>query len=152
MRDPHGAPIPDDDASLLLRQVNPTEGLENGELGHLAFRLKDADQGLLSFTYEPCRSAEGDFHRFTGQQHSSCGVVGITVTEARFAAVEPHFDPLPAPSGHDDPPADECHVCLDQRHLLGGNKAKKNARSEVRLTLLACAEERGWIYVPPSTM
>lgn len=129
--------------------MNSTEGLVNGELGHLAFRLKDADQGLLSFTYEPCRPAEDDFYRFT-TENSSCGVVGITASEARFAAVEPYFDPLPDPSGPDDPPADECHACLDQRHMLGGNKAKKNARSEVRLTLLACAEERGWIYVPPA--
>ena len=77
--------------TLLYRQIHPSF-IQNNRVTSAAFRPTPKDQKKLS-TYDGSKiSAQGAWQHFTQQQHSSAGVLGITVAECTDLNLEVQED------------------------------------------------------------
>ena len=88
------------DKTHLLRQVHPNF-IHNGEVGSIAFRPNENDEGLLSVYDGDLATPEASHKHYTEvQKRKSAGVMAVTVAECTTLALPAASSPLPEFDAH----------------------------------------------------
>ena len=115
------------DKTHLLRQVHPNF-IQNGEVGSIAFRPNENDEGLLSVYDGDLATPEASHKHYTEvQKRKSAGVMAVTVAECTTLALPAASSPLPEFDAH-------AHI-----DLTGCDKKQERSKSK-ELLAFAVAE------------
>ncbi len=121
------------DKTQLLRQVHPTF-IQNGEIGVVAFRPNDADQGLLSVDDGDLTTPENSYKHWTDVlKKKSVGVLAVTFEECASVELPAVSSPLENNPAHS--------------HIDFTAYEKKDQRTKTK-ALLEFALARQWLFQP----
>jgi len=119
------------DKTQLLRQVHPNF-IQNGEVGSLAFRPNENDNGHLSVYDGDRATPEASHKHYTEvQKRKSAGVMAVTVQECTTLSLPAASSPLPDFDAH-------AHI-----DFTGCDKKQERSKSK---ELLAFAVARQWLF------
>jgi hypothetical protein len=115
----------------LLRQVHPNF-IQNGEVGVLAFRPNQNDNGHLSvYDGDQITPERSHAHYTEVQKLRSAGVLAVTVAECNSESLPSMLSPLPN--------------FIEHAHIDFSGCDKKQLRDKSK-ALLAFAVERKWLF------
>jgi hypothetical protein len=133
----------DDNAELLLRQVNPAF-VRDGRPSSQVFRPTPKDSGMVSVNRGSKRTAEIAFQVFVARPACrSCGVLAVNVAECQVEQLAAHDAPLEADVDEYDDPT---HAIIDYRGIAKSAAEKKAGR------LVRVAEARGFLHGPVTSV